>query len=66
MDLPPTTQQGVPERDTGMDYLLGLDGEIQVQNEEGYWLKFEVGLVEISADRPYGIQYSLTLHATRW
>ncbi|HEV7814690.1 MAG TPA: DUF6516 family protein [Janthinobacterium sp.] len=45
-----------------MDYLLGLDGDIQVQNDEGYWVKFEVARVEATLDRPHGIKYSLTLH----
>jgi hypothetical protein len=53
---------GQPGRDTGLDYLLGLDGEIQVQNDEGYWVKFEVSRVVATPERPHGIRYSLTLH----
>lgn len=48
--------------DMGLDYLLSLDGEIQVQNESGYFTKFEVHKVEVTKDRPHGIKYSLTLH----
>jgi hypothetical protein len=47
----------------GLDYLLGLDGNIEVQNEAGYWIKMEVSRVTVSAQRPHGIRYSLTLHA---
>lgn len=49
-------------RDTGLDYLLGLDGEVQVQNDEGYWVKFSATRVEPTPERPHGIRYSLTLH----
>lgn len=49
--------------DGGLSYLLDLDGEIQVQNEQGYWVKYEVALVDKSSDRPHGIKYSLSLHA---
>jgi hypothetical protein len=54
-----TSQQPL---DAGLDYLLGLNDEIQVQNEVGYWIKFEVRRVTASAERPHGIKYSLTLH----
>jgi len=50
-------------RDDGLDYLLDLDGNIEFQNDDGYWVKMEVSSVEISDERPYGIKYSLTLHA---
>ena len=46
----------------GVSYLLDLDGEVQVQNEQGYWVKFDVSLVEKTLYRPHGIKYSLTLH----
>lgn len=52
-----------PNDDGGLSYLLDLDGEIQVQNEQGYWLKYEVALVDKTPDRPHGIKYSLSLHA---
>lgn len=50
-------------KDIGLDHLLGLDGNIEVQNEEGYWVKMEVSRVKVTAERPHGIKYSLTLHA---
>lgn len=47
----------------GLEYLLGLDGNIEVQNDAGYWVKMEVSSVDVMAERPHGIKYSLTLHA---
>jgi len=47
----------------GLDYLLGLDGNIEFQNDEGYWVKMEVRRVTVSSERPNGIRYSLSLHA---
>lgn len=49
--------------DSGLEYLLELDGNIEVQNEAGYWIKMEVCRVSASPDRPHGIKYSLTLHS---
>ena len=42
-------------------YLLDLDGE-RFQMGGGYWTKFDVKLVEPTAEVPHGIKYSLTLH----
>ena len=50
-------------RAIGLEYLLGLDGNIEVQNDAGYWVKMEVSSVDVTAERPHGIRYSLTLHA---
>jgi outer membrane receptor for Fe3+-dicitrate len=47
----------------GLQYLLGLNGNIEVQNDAGYWVKMEVSSVDVTAERPHGIRYSLTLHA---
>ena len=47
----------------GLEYLLGLDGNIEVQNDAGYWVKMEISRVDVTAERPHGIRYSLTLHA---
>lgn len=47
----------------GLEYLLGLDGNIEVQNDAGYWVKMEVSRAQVTSDRPHGIRYSLTLHA---
>ena len=49
--------------DAGLDYLLGLDGNIEVQNEAGYWVKMDVSRVNKTPEMPHGIRYSLTLHA---
>lgn len=48
---------------SGLDYLLGLDGNIEFQNDEGYWVKIEATRVTVTAERPHGIRYSLTLHS---
>ncbi len=48
---------------TGLEYLLGLNGNIEVQNDAGYWVKMEVARVPVTTERPHGIRYSLTLHA---
>ena len=49
-------------RDAGLDTLLDLDGSILDQGD-GYWVKLEIKLTAaISAERPHGISYSLTLH----
>lgn len=48
-------------RDPGLDTLLALDGTV-IDQESGYWVKFEVRLVEPSKEIPHGIRYSLTLH----
>ena len=48
---------------TGLEYLIALDGNIEVQNDAGYWVKMEVSSVPATAERPHGIRYSLTLHA---
>jgi hypothetical protein len=47
----------------GLEYLLGLNGNVEVQNEAGYWVKMEVLSVNVTSERPQGIRYSLTLHA---
>ena len=49
------------ERDLSLDNLLLLDGESFVV-EGGFWVKFEAKRVPASAERPHGLDYSLTLH----
>jgi hypothetical protein len=44
-----------------LETLLSLNGEIYPM-EKGYWVKFEARRVEATAERPYGIAYSVTLH----
>lgn len=60
MNSQSTDQQDEP--DTGLEYLLGLNDNIEVQNDEGYWVKMEACRVAATPDRPHGIKYSLTLH----
>lgn len=51
------------ERDTGLDALLDLDGQVLVVDEKGgYWVKFEARRVAATPQRPHGLRYSLTLH----
>lgn len=49
------------QRDKGLDYLLDLNGEI-FGEDNGYWHKIEARLTTVSAERPHGISYCLTLH----
>ena len=49
------------ERDTGLEPLLQLDGEI-FPMDNGYWVKFKVHLIQKSTHIPHGICYSLSLH----
>jgi hypothetical protein len=44
-----------------LEFLLAFDGRIH-RYLGGYWLKFEIGRVSVTADRPHGLRYSLTLH----
>jgi hypothetical protein len=45
----------------GLDVLLDLNGT-EYTEENGYWYKMEVWLVNISPAIPHGIRYNLTLH----
>jgi hypothetical protein len=56
-------EHGKTQADSGLEYLLELDGNIEVQNNAGYWIKIEACRVKASPDRPHGIKYSLTLHS---
>jgi len=49
------------EIDRSLDNLLLLDGESFVV-EGGFWVKFEARRVVPTAERPHGLDYSLTLH----
>ncbi len=49
------------EIDRSLDNLLPLDGESFVV-EGGFWVKFEVRSIAPTAERPHGLDYSLTLH----
>lgn len=45
-----------------LELLLAYDGRVHYF-ASGHTLRFEVRLIEKSARTPYGISYSLTLHA---
>jgi len=50
-------------RDPGLDTLLYLDGETLVVDSGGTcWVKFAVRPCAVTAERPQGLRYSLTLH----
>ena len=51
------------DRDRGLDTLLDLHGQTLFVDEVGHWVKFVVRRTEVSAERPHGLRYSLTLHA---
>jgi len=54
---------GRVEADPTLDVLLDLDGQVLVVDPEvGYWVRFVVTRVPVSAEKPHGIDYSLTLH----
>lgn len=48
-------------KDVGLEILLALDGT-EYTEENSYWYKIEVFLVEPTEERPHGIRYNLTLH----
>jgi hypothetical protein len=50
------------KRDHTLDQLLELDGQVLVIDEAGYWVRFRVQQVAATAQRPHGLDYSLTLH----
>jgi hypothetical protein len=51
------------KRDPALDTLLDLDGlTLVVDPEGGYWVKFVVTQVPPTAEKPYGLDYSLSLH----
>jgi hypothetical protein len=51
------------KRDPSLDALLDLDGQILVIDPEAdYWARFVVNRVEVSEQRPHGLDYSITLH----
>jgi hypothetical protein len=57
---------GGPSRDPGLDTLLDLDGQVLVVDPAGrHWVKFAVRRVAPSAEKPHGLDYSLTLHDDR-
>lgn len=56
--------QSPVDHDPSFDTLLYLDGNVFVIDPSGgHWVKFEVKRVGVTAERPHGLRYSLTLHA---
>lgn len=52
-------------RDTSLDTLLDLHGQVLVVDEKGgYWVKFVAREVPVADDKPHGLDYSLTLHGS--
>ena len=50
-------------RDLTFDVRLDLDGQVLVVDPEGgHWVRFVATRVPVSAEKPHGIDYSLTLH----
>ena len=49
-------------RDSSLDTLLDLDGQVLVIDEGGYWVKFVVHEVPATDDKPHGLDYTLTMH----
>ena len=47
--------------DHGIATLLDLHDQI-IDQDGGYWVKIEAWRVEVTADVPHGVRYSLTLH----
>jgi len=48
-------------RDQGLETLLDLNGVV-INQENGYWVKFDVSRTDVTKERPHGLRYSLTLH----
>jgi hypothetical protein len=49
-------------RDPSLDTLLDLHGQVLVIDEAGYWVRFVVNRVPVAAEKPHGLDYSLTLY----
>jgi hypothetical protein len=51
------------KRDPAFDTLLDLDGlTLVVDPEGGHWVKFVVTQIPPTAEKPHGLDYSLSLH----
>ena len=50
------------QSDEALDCLLSMHGLVH-RDEDGTYVKIEAKLVNVTAGRPHGIKYSLTLHA---
>lgn len=51
------------DRDPGPDTLIDLDGvTLVVDPDGGHWVRVVVTRITASAEKPHGLDYSLTLH----
>jgi hypothetical protein len=51
------------ERDSSLDALLGLDGQVYViDSDTGLWVRFVVRHVPVTEAKPHGLDYALTMH----
>jgi hypothetical protein len=48
-------------QDSSLDTLLLLDGEMFFV-EGNFWVKFQAKRVQVTPEKPHGLDYSLTLH----
>ena len=49
--------------DSSLDTLLDLDGQVLVVDPEaGHWVRFLVTRVPVTAEKPHGLDYALSLH----
>ena len=54
-----------PDHDQGLEILLAPDDVVLVLDpSEAHWVKMVVKQIPASPERPHGISYSLTLHAS--
>ena len=49
-------------RDSSLDTLFDLHRQMLVIDEAGYWVRCIVNQVPVTAQKPHGLDYSLTLH----
>ena len=55
---------GRTQRNIGRDNLLDLDGVTMfVCDKQSWWVKFQAKSIKSTAQKPHGLDYSLTLHA---
>lgn len=53
----------MPSRDTSLDNLLDLHGQVLVIDAAGYWVRFVVHQVPVTAQKPHGLDYAMPMHA---
>ena len=54
---------GMARRDSSLDTLLDLHGQVLVIDPAGYWVRFVVREVPTIPEKPHGLDYTLTLRA---